>query len=72
MLIAAGALVLLNALIVTRIQCLGFGRLTSYNDFPSSMSRFQHPRIWRGGSEGNCYIASSNDGLIVFFRYYRT
>lgn len=42
------------------------------SDFPSSISHFQHPRIWRGGLDGNCYIASSDNGLLVFFRYFRT
>ena len=38
--------------------------------FQSSASRFQHPRVWRGGKDGNCYIVVSDDGTLVFFHYF--
>ena len=41
-------------------------------DFPGSIPRFHHPRIWRGGHDGNCYVASSDDGSLVFFHYFTT
>ena len=43
-----------------------------HSDFPSVAARFQHPRIWRGGHQGNCYIVSSDDGALVFFHYFAT
>lgn len=44
----------------------------AHSDFPDHISRFQHPRIWRGGHNGNCYVASSDDGELVFFHYFTT
>lgn len=41
-------------------------------NFPAVTTRFQHPRIWRGGHKGNCYIASSDGGAVVFFHYFAT
>jgi hypothetical protein len=43
-----------------------------HSEFPAYSSRFQHPRIWRGGKDGNCYIASSDDGTLIYFHYFTT
>jgi hypothetical protein len=40
--------------------------------FPETAHRFQSPRVWRGGHQGNCYIVSSDDGTLVFFHFFRT
>ena len=47
-------------------------RAVIHDDFPAFAPRFQRPRIWRGGKDGNCYIASSDDDELVYFHYFTT
>lgn len=43
-----------------------------HSDFPDMATRFQRPRIWRGGHDGNCYIGTSDDGSLIYFHYFQT
>ena len=47
-------------------------RAVIHEHFPAFAPQFQRPRIWRGGKDGNCYIASSDDDELVYFHYFTT
>lgn len=40
--------------------------------FPAQACRFKQPRIWLGGKDGNCQMAESDDGRLVFVFYFTT